>query len=364
MTVTVDGVPNGFGLGNGDAARIFLPDGTTLVDGHTFASHSAPSWSRCPDGTGPFVQARSETLGAANDCPGVGDLVINEVESSGDSTNGDWIEIGNPTGVAIDASGLVLKDNDDTHAVTVPAGTLIPAGGRSAVVVENPAGTAPAGHFGLGGADSARIFRADGTTLIASYSWTAHATTTYGRCPDLTGALTTTGAPTFGTANTCADPATPGDVRLNEVESNGDTVGDWVEITNAGGTPVDVSGWKVRDSDAVHPFAVIPAGTTLAPGGFYALYTEFPAPGFGLGVDDSVTLFKADGTTTVDTYAWTSHAATTYGRCPDATGAWQVTTVATRGGANACSPIRVNEVESSDAAGGPDWVEPGQPLGQ
>lgn len=357
VTVTVDGVPNGFGLGNGDAARIFLPDGTTLVDGHTFASHSAPSWSRCPDGTGPFVQAKSETLGAANDCPGVGDLVINEVESSGDSTNGDWIEIGNPTGVAIDASGLVLKDNDDAHAVTVPAGTVVPAGGRSAVVVENPAGTAPAGHFGLGGADSARIFRADGTTLIASYSWTAHATTTYGRCPDLTGALTTTAAPTFGTANTCADPAAPGDVRLNEVESNGDTVGDWVEITNAGGTPVDVSGWKVRDSDAAHPFAAVPAGTTLAPGGFYALYTEFPAPGFGLGVDDSVTLFKADGTTTVDTYAWTSHAATTYGRCPDGTGAWQVTTVATRGGANACSPIRVNEVESSDAAGGPDWVE-------
>lgn len=358
VTVTVDGVPNGFGLGNGDAARIFLPDGTTLVDGHTFASHSAPSWSRCPDGTGAFVQARSETLGAANDCPGVGDLVVNEVESNGDSVNGDWIEIGNPTTLAIDASGLVLKDNDDAHAVTVPDGTVVPAGGRAAVVVENAAGTAPSGHFGLGGADSARIFRADGTTLIASYSWTSHAATTYGRCPDLTGALVATTAATFGTTNACAPPASPGEVRLNEVESNGDTVGDWVEITNAGGTTVDVSGWKVRDADASHPFAVVPAGTTLAPGAFYALYTEFPAPGFGLGVDDSVTLFAADGTTVVDTYAWSGgHAATTYGRCLDGTGTWQVTTVATRGGANACSPIRVNEVESSDPAGGPDWVE-------
>ena len=485
VTVTVDdGSPAGFGLGNGDAARIFLPDGTTLVDGHTFASHSAPSWSRCPDGTGAFVQANAETLGAANDCPSVDDLVVNEVESSGDATNGDWIEIGNPTTLPLDASGLVLKDNDDTHAVTVPAGTTIAAGGRAAVVVENPAGTAPAGHFGLGGADSARIFRADGTTLIASYSWTAHATTTYGRCPDLKGALTTTGAPSFGTANTCplpaavdavnvnevesngdttdwievvntgaapidvsgwilrdnddtsstaipagttlaagghlavdtsfglggadkarlfladgvtlvdsyewaahasttygrcpdgtgaftttsastraaanacADPAAPGDVRLNEVESNGDTVGDWVELTNAGGTTVDISGWKVRDADAGHPFAVVPAGTTLAPGAFFALYTEFPPPGFGLGVDDSVTLFTADGTSVVDTYAWSGgHAATTYGRCPDGTGPWQVTTVATRGAANACSPVRVNEVESSDAAAGPDWVE-------
>ena len=65
VTITVDdGTATGFGLGNGDAARVFLPDGTTLVDGHTFASHSAPSWSRCPDGTGDFVQANAETLGA------------------------------------------------------------------------------------------------------------------------------------------------------------------------------------------------------------------------------------------------------------------------------------------------------------
>lgn len=485
VTVTVDdGSAAGFGLGNGDAARLFLADGTTLVDGHTFPSHSAPSWSRCPDGTGAFAQANAETLGAANDCPSVDDLLVNEVESSGDAVNGDWIEIGNPTSLPLDASGLVLKDNDDTHAVTVSAGTTVPAGGRAAVVVENPAGTAPAGHFGLGGADSARIFHADGTRLIASYSWTSHATTTYGRCPDLKGAQTTTGAGTFGTANTCplpaaveavnvnevesngdatdwvevvntgaapvdvsgwvlrdnddasstaipagttlaagahlavdtsfglggadkarlfladgvtlvdsyewtahasttygrcpdgtgafattsastrgaanacADPAAPGDVRLNEIESNGDTVGDWVELTNAGGTAVDISGWKVRDADASHPFAVVPSGTTLAPGAFFALYTEFPAPGFGLGVDDSVTLFKADGTSVVDTHAWSGgHAATTYGRCPDGTGTWQVTTVATRGGANACSPVRLNEIESRDAAAGPDWVE-------
>ncbi|GAA1502778.1 lamin tail domain-containing protein [Nocardioides humi] len=150
----------------------------------------------------------------------------------------------------------------------------------------------------------------------------------------------------------------PSDVRLNEIESNGDVVGDWVEITNVGDTAIDVSGWKVRDVGDDHPFAVIPSGTTLAPGGFFALYTEFPPPGFGLGVDDTVTLFLPDGSTVVDTYSWSGgHAATTYGRCPDGTGEWQVTTVPTRGAANACSPIRVNEIESDDPGEGPDWVE-------
>ncbi|WSL43930.1 lamin tail domain-containing protein [Streptomyces sp. NBC_01268] len=56
-----------FGLGSGDKARLYLPGGSTLVDSFTWSSHSAPSWSRCPDGTGAFGQA-SLTLGAPNNC--------------------------------------------------------------------------------------------------------------------------------------------------------------------------------------------------------------------------------------------------------------------------------------------------------
>jgi hypothetical protein len=46
-------------------------------------------------------------------------------------------------------------------------------------------------HFGLGSADSARLFDPAGAP-VDSYSWTAHATTTYGRCPSGSGAFTTT----------------------------------------------------------------------------------------------------------------------------------------------------------------------------
>jgi len=38
------------------------------------------------------------------------DLVINEVESDGDAT--DWVELNNPTGAAIDASGLRMTDDN------------------------------------------------------------------------------------------------------------------------------------------------------------------------------------------------------------------------------------------------------------
>ncbi|MFH9424198.1 lamin tail domain-containing protein [Streptomyces sp. NPDC017529] len=64
-------VHGAFGLGSDDKARLYLPDGKTLVDNFSWSKHSAPSWSRCPDGTGAFKAARV-TLGAANDCGGGG----------------------------------------------------------------------------------------------------------------------------------------------------------------------------------------------------------------------------------------------------------------------------------------------------
>ncbi len=155
------------------------------------------------------------------------------------------------------------------------------------------------------------------------------------------------------------DPPAEPTVKINEIESNGDKVADWVELVNTGTADADVSGWKILDNDPAHVATpvVVPANTTIPVGGHYAIYTEIAqSPGFGLGGNDSVTLFKADGSTVVDTYAWTAHAATTFGRCPDGTGDFALTTTSTRGLANACSPVRINEVESSGGDPG-DWVE-------
>ena len=52
-------------------------------------------------------------------------------------------------------------------------------------------------------------------------------------------------------------------------------------------------------------------------------------------------------TTVVDSHSWTAHAATTYGRCPNGTGAFITTTTVTKGAVNDCSvPVVINEVES------------------
>jgi hypothetical protein len=130
-----------------------------------------------------------------------------------------------------------------------------------------------------------------------------------------------------------ADDQVPSTVKINEVESSGGTPGDWVELVNTGASPVDVSGWVVKDNDDTHAFTIA-AGTTMAAGAFLALDVD---PVFGLGSADSARLFLPDGTTLVDSYSWTSHAATTYGRCPDGTGAFVTTTAPTKGAANACS---------------------------
>ena len=330
----------GFGLGTADSARLFDASGA-LVDSYSWTSHAATTYGRCPDGTGPFRTGSSVTKGSANDCSVP--VKVNEVESSG-GVPGDWVELYNTGTFAVDLSGFIFRDGDDTHAYVLPAGTIVAAGGF-VVLDEAQFG------FGLGTADSARLF--DGATLVDSYAWTAHAATTYGRCPDGTGAFATTTAVTKGAANNCAQL-----VGINEVESNGGVPGDWVELYNAGPLPVDVGGWIVKDADDGHNY-VIPVGTLIAPHGYVVLdEAQF---GFGLGAADSARLF--DGATLVDSYAWTAHAATTYGRCPDMSGAFATTAASTKAAANTCDSTgptgspwpganTVTEVDAAGALGG------------
>lgn len=133
----------------------------------------------------------------------LGALRVNEVESNGDGVNGDWVELYNPASAAVDISGLVVSDSKNTSKLIVPAGTKIPAKGYQTIVTENAAKVGP---FGLGEADSVRIFAPETTDLTAatpidSYTWTEHATTTFGRTVPGAGRWTTTTGGTFGAVN-------------------------------------------------------------------------------------------------------------------------------------------------------------------
>ncbi|HEY7372879.1 MAG TPA: lamin tail domain-containing protein, partial [Polyangia bacterium] len=133
--------------------------------------------------------------------------------------------------------------------------------------------------------------------------------------------------------------ATTATVIINEIESSGGDPDDWVELKNVSGATVDISGWIFKDNKDNDTY-VIPNGTMVASGAYYML--EKAAFGFGLGGGataadgDSARLFMPDGTTLVDSYAWTPHATQTYGRCPDGTGPFVDTVAPTKGTANSC----------------------------
>lgn len=245
-------------------------------------------------------------------------IKINEIESNG-GTPGDWAELYNPTSAPVDISGWIVKDNDDTHIYTIPAGTTIAAGGY---FLAEEAGFG----FGLGAPDAVRLY-SPFAVLVDSYDWTAHATTTYGRCPNGTGAFTTTTSSTKGAANDCSNP-----VKINEVESNGGTPGDWIELFNPGVNTIDMSGYVVKDNDDTHSYT-IPAGTTIAAGAYLVL--EEAQFVFGLGQPDAARIFTPTGAL-LDSYSWDTHATTTYGRCPNGSGAFVTTVASTKGAANSC----------------------------
>jgi hypothetical protein len=320
--LVLDEAQFGFGLGGADSARLLRAD-AGIADEYAWTTHAAPSYGRCPDGTGNFITTSAVTKGAANDCPVATPMVvINEVESNG-GTPGDWVELKNTGATPLDISGWAFIDGDPTHTpFTLPTGSVIVPGGYF-VIEEAQFG------FGLGSADSANLANAAGP--VVSHSWAAHALVSWGRCPDGTGAFADTIASTKGAANTCGSP-----VVINEVESNDGTPGDWVELYNPAGSAADISGFTFRDSNDAAGY-VIPAGTVVPALGFLVL--DEATFGFGLGTADSARLFGLDGTSLVSSYAWTAHATSTYGRCPDGAGPFETTVASTKGSQNHCVGI-------------------------
>ncbi|WP_243230606.1 lamin tail domain-containing protein [Microbacterium sp. CIAB417] len=328
----VDGVETAFrdpiGIGSADRIRLFdtsgaLVDDTEPWDGHAAidGDFAAATLARCPDGRGAFVLAHP-TPGTANSCV-TPDVAINEIESNGDTT--DWVEVVNLESTAVDISGWSVMDSDPVgHAAEttpLPAGTVLEPGAY--FVFDQPADFV----FGLGGGDTVTIRDAAGST-VAEHVYADHADGVWARCADGTGEFTDLATSTKGLRNACGNP-----VRINEVESDGGSPDDWIELANPTASDLDVSGVVVKDDDDAHAYE-IPAGTIIPAAGHHVIERE--ELGFGLGDGDVVRVF--DGDLLVDETSWgDGHAATTWGRCPDITGAFAATAEATKGAANVCA---------------------------
>lgn len=168
-------------------------------------------------------------------------------------------------------------------------------------------------------------------------------------------------------------PALPGFVQIHEIMADnrsavplGAGFPDWIELHNAGGQPVDLSGWSLTDDDDPRRF-VFPAGTTLPAGGYLVVWcnAQGAPPGAlnaGFGLDrqgDAVFLYDAQ-TNRVD--------AVVFGlQVPDRTlGRWQgrwTLTEPTPGTANRPAAmadpgqLALNEWLPGPAMGQPAWVE-------
>lgn len=223
-------------------------------------------------------------------------LTITEICYNTDSTRntGDWFEIHNYGGSAIDLSLYRLRDSSLTNLYLVQPGVSIPAGGylvfcadtQQFDAVYNITNRIGNLGFNLGNNDDGiRIF--DGTNTLVmevfyqdSLPWTMGADG-WGRTLELNNVSSDPTLPSsWRTGCMLGSPGGPFIPCVNETlvisEINyksaiPQNAGDWFEIRNIGNTTVNIGNYGVRNhKNELH--YLIPAGTTLAPQEMVVLY--------------------------------------------------------------------------------------------
>ena len=369
---TLDDVFPGFKLGKDEDLAVYDPTGAIIdsVDWADGDAREGGSYSRIPDGAGPFVTTLPPTRGAWNDPgdgppppqtdgggepppppPGNVHVVLNEVFVSSAVTE-DWFELLNQGPDALDLEGFTLSDTDDAHVFTFPAGTSLSAGTYRAFYRGEP----DSFDFGLGSDDSLTLKDAAGAVLDV-LDWAegdVPAEQSYGRIPNGEGEPETLVTPTPGARNVRdgeppppPPPPPPADageepplvearVVLNEVLVSSEVTEDWVELVNLGPDAIDIQGFTLSDTDDAHVFTFAP-GTRLAAGAHRAFYRGEPESfDFGLGSDDALTLRDADGEV-VDVFDWADGDVPdeqSYGSIPDGEGEPETMSTPTPGAVN------------------------------
>ena len=134
-----------------------------------------------------------------------------------------------------------------------------------------------------------------------------------------------------------ATAAPGGGLVINEIAAQGDPL-DWFELYNATNAAIDLSGYVVADDLAdVGKRTAFAPGLTIGPGEYLRVEVDSDGwPGFALGRDEELGLWRADGTL-VDSVDWDrgqADAGASYARRPDGVGLFQATASPTPGAAN------------------------------
>lgn len=224
------------------------------------------------------------------------DLRINEWMASA-SAEPDWFELHNTNSAPVSLSGLYLTDLlslPGTNSNRIAPLSYIAGGGWAQFIADGDLSAGPNHvNFSLDGeGDAIRLYNTN-LTIIDTVSFGAQAASvSQGRLPD--GGTNVVSFPATPTPDASNYLPLPGIV-INEVLPYAFTpLENAVEIHNAGGVPVDISGWYLSDANSENKFnnVRITNGVTLAPGAFHVVYENSfnPSPGAPI-------LFSARGDT-------------------------------------------------------------------
>lgn len=262
-------------------------------------------------------------------------VVLNEIMASNQGAvengvdNPDYVELYNTSGQTIDLSNHSLTDDPAVPRTFVfPNGTSLAAGARLIVWCDLNTGS-PGLHtgFGLGAtSDRLQLYAADGATVLDEVVFGMQVPNLpIGRIPDGSGAWTLNQATPLA-ANTTAEFATSGALRINEWMARPATGEDWIEVFNTDNFPVQVSGFVLTDATGNNPGnRAIPALSYIAPRGFVQFFAsdlqkqDADHLDFKLSADgETLTLYSTDRSTIIDRVNFGAQANNiSQGRVPD-----------------------------------------------
>ncbi len=226
-------------------------------------------------------------------------IAVSELNYHSDSLNssGDWIELHNYSGAAVNLSGWTLKDGNVLNpAYTFPAGTSIASGGFI-VLVENTSKFAaiyPGVSF-LGplpfefSNNSEQITLRDNASSI-KVQFTYGDSVPWSKCADGLGRtlqiINPSGDPNnpanwrcgcvLGSPKADFQPCTGETVVVSEINYNSSlsaNAGDWIELRNLSNSGINISGWKLKDQNEFNIFT-FPPSTILNPLGRLVVYED------------------------------------------------------------------------------------------
>ena len=351
----------GIALNNdGDWVRLLRPDGSVVEETEYDSSRNDEAYSKTVDGGSAWTRSYPPSPGASNQPPAwtatttptatatpsatpsatptttpvtsstpypegisLNEFMPNpETDWNGDGILGDandeYIELYNANPFAVDLSGWQVDDvaGGGSSLYTLPSGTLLEAQGFLALWSRD---TSIA--LNNSGGDAVRLLRPDGVEMESQSYTTAPADVATSKIVDGGGDWTTAYPPSPGASNqppaapTPTPTATPGvypaGVSLNEYmpdpasDWNGDGTADlndeYIELYNANGFAVDLSGWRLDDMDdglrtspEGSPPYTLPPGTAIPARSFLLIFRS--QSNIALNNDgDWVRLLQPDG---------------------------------------------------------------------